>query len=80
MVAKRNADGSKEWEEEAKMDLSDDAFELDAFRTPKPFRVRLIPRGEERVRIVREKWEEARREGYVLRGIKVNVDGIVRPE
>ncbi|KAL8719644.1 MAG: hypothetical protein Q9225_003366 [Loekoesia sp. 1 TL-2023] len=79
-VTKTSADGLKSWEEEAPVDLSDDAFDTDAFRTPKPFRVRFVPRNEDRARIVRESWEEAKREGYLLRGVRVSVDGVVRPD
>lgn len=80
MVKRKSADGMKEWEDEAEIDLSDDAFELDAFRTPKPFRVRFVCRSEERRRVVEGNWDEAKKEGYVLRGMRVDVDGVVRPE
>lgn len=60
------------------MNVSDDAFEASAFRAPKPFRVMFVERSEERGRLVREQWEQAQREGYVLRGMTVGVDGDVR--
>ena len=64
------ANGSQK--EEA-MDLSDDAFDTRAaFRPPKPFRVRFVPRSRGREDIVVEQWKEAKKEGYVLRGTNIN--------
>lgn len=80
LVRKWSADGAKSWEEEAKVDLSDEAFDTDAHRTPKPFTVRFVPRSEERARVLSEGWEEASRDGYMLRGLRVGVDGVVRPD
>lgn len=80
MMTRRSADGLKTWEEEASVDLSDDAFDTDAFRTPKPYKVRFVPRSEGRARLVGEGWDEAKREGYVLQGLRVGVDGVVRPD
>ncbi|KAH8807459.1 putative O-methylsterigmatocystin oxidoreductase [Xylogone sp. PMI_703] len=62
---------------EGKIDLSDDAY-LDAgFTIPKPFLARFIPKSEDRLRIVKEEWEKAKTEGYELRGIPVNIDGMI---
>ncbi|GAB1312812.1 O-methylsterigmatocystin oxidoreductase [Madurella fahalii] len=63
---------------EAQMDLGDDAYPDAGFMIPKPFAARFIPRGEERLIIVREAWETAMREGYELRGVPVDVDGMVQ--
>jgi cytochrome P450 len=60
---------------EGVVDTSDNAFQPSAFRGPKPFRVRFVPRSEERLEMVREQWESARETGYVLRGQKVQVGG-----
>lgn len=63
---------------EAKMDLSDDAY-LDAgFTIPKPFAARFLPRSDERLGIVKEQWQTAMQEGYELRGVTVDVDGVVQ--
>ena len=63
---------------EAKMDLSDNSY-LDAgFTIPKPFAARFIPRSDDRLRIVKETWERATKEGYELRGVPVDVDGMVQ--
>lgn len=63
---------------EGKMDLSDDAYPDSGFTTPKPFAARFLPRGEKRSRIVKEGWERAMKEGYELRGVAVDVDGMVQ--
>ncbi|KAI4192425.1 MAG: hypothetical protein LQ346_004316 [Caloplaca aetnensis] len=63
---------------EAEMDLSDNGY-LDAgFTIPKPFAARFLPRSEERLRIVKEQWDRAMKEGYELRGVPVDVDGMVQ--
>ncbi|KAI5855058.1 putative O-methylsterigmatocystin oxidoreductase [Durotheca rogersii] len=59
------------------MDVSDDAWEDTSFRGPKPFGVRFVPRGQSRLELVQSQWKEAEREGYVLRGQRVNVNGYV---
>ncbi|KAI4153051.1 MAG: hypothetical protein LQ340_002538 [Diploschistes diacapsis] len=62
---------------EAKMDLSDNAY-LDAgFTIPTPFAARFLPRSEDRLRIVKEQWDLATKEGYELRGVPVDLDGVV---
>ena len=63
---------------EAKIDLSDNAY-LDAgFTIPKPFAARFLPRSDDRLRIVKEQWQTAMKEGYELRGVTVDVDGMVQ--
>ncbi|KAI4159114.1 MAG: hypothetical protein L6R39_000413 [Caloplaca ligustica] len=63
---------------EAEMDLSDNAY-LDAgFTIPKPFAARFLPKSEERLRIIKEQWERATKEGYELRGVPVDIDGMVQ--
>lgn len=62
---------------EAKMDLSDTAY-LDAgFTIPKPFAARFIPRSDERLQLIKKTWETATQEGYELRGVAVDTDGMV---
>ncbi|KAL8786126.1 MAG: hypothetical protein Q9213_002992 [Squamulea squamosa] len=62
---------------EAEMDLSDNGY-LDAgFTIPKPFAARFLPRSEERLRIIEEQWDRAKKEGYELRGVPVDIDGMV---
>lgn len=39
------------------VDTSEEAFTKGAFRAPKPFKLRFVPRSEERARIVKEQWE-----------------------
>ena len=52
---------------------------LDAgFTIPKPFAARFLPRSEERLHVVKEQWKAARKEGYQLRGVPVDIDGMVR--
>lgn len=63
---------------EAKMDLSDNSY-LDAgFTIPKPFAARFSPKSEGRLQIVKETWERATKEGYELRGVPVDIDGMVQ--
>lgn len=63
---------------EADMDLSDNAFPEAGFTIPKPFAARFIPRGEERLRVLKEQWDMAIKEGYELRGVPVDIDGMVQ--
>ena len=63
---------------EAEMDLSDNAYPDAGFTIPKPFAARFIPRSEEKLRIVKEQWDLAMKEGYELRGIPVDVDGMIQ--
>ncbi|KAF3067126.1 O-methylsterigmatocystin oxidoreductase [Daldinia childiae] len=62
---------------EAEMDLSDDAWENTSFRGPKPFKARFVPRAEHRSKLVQDQWQQAMKEGYVLRGNNVDVDSVV---
>ena len=63
---------------EAEMDLSDNGYLDEGFTIPKPFAARFIPRSEERLRVVKEQWERATSEGYELRGMQVDVDGMIQ--
>ncbi|KAK8055197.1 O-methylsterigmatocystin oxidoreductase [Apiospora rasikravindrae] len=63
---------------ESEMDLGEDMYADPGFTLPKPFAVRFVPRSQERLRVVKEQWETASREGYELRGIPVDVDGMVQ--
>jgi hypothetical protein len=66
-------------EREATMDISDNAYEDSAFRGPKQFKARFVPRSEARLKIVEDNWEAARKDGYLLRGMHVDIHGVVRP-
>jgi cytochrome P450 len=59
------------------VDLSDDAWEDTSFRGPKPFAARFVPRADDRLELVKNQWEKASKEGYVLRGQTVDVNSIV---
>lgn len=63
---------------EAEMDLSDNAYQDAGFTIPKPFAARFLPRGEERLRVVKEQWETAMKNGYDLRGVPVDIDGVTQ--
>ncbi|KAL4898266.1 putative O-methylsterigmatocystin oxidoreductase [Aspergillus ambiguus] len=63
---------------EMALDLSGDAYADAGFTIPKPFAARFIPRTEDRLRVVKEYWEIAQNEGYELRGIPVDVDGMIQ--
>lgn len=43
--------------EDAKMDLSDGAFEPYPLRSAKPFKARFVPRGEKQMEVIRRYWE-----------------------
>ena len=63
---------------ETEMDVSDNGY-LDAgFTIPKPFAARFIPRSEAKHHLVKAQWKTATEEGYELRGVPVNVDGMVQ--
>jgi cytochrome P450 len=61
---------------EMDVDLSDEAFESGGNTVPKPYRVRWRVRGEEVRRTIEREVEEAKRDGYVLRGVRVSNDGV----
>ncbi|KKA24419.1 Cytochrome P450 CYP2 subfamily [Rasamsonia emersonii CBS 393.64] len=63
---------------EAEMDLSENAYPDAGFTIPKPFAARFVPWSEDRLRIVKEQWEIASKEGYELRGIPVDINGMVQ--
>lgn len=63
---------------EAEMDLSDNAYPDGGFTIPKPFAARFIPRSTDRLEIVKKQWQVAMEEGYELRGILVDVDGMIQ--
>ena len=60
---------------ELELDISDDGFLDGAIRIPKPYAVRIVPRNERRLRLVRAEWEAAKRDGYVMRGLTVTESG-----
>lgn len=61
---------------EVDVDLSDEAFEEGGNTVPKPYRVRWRVRGDNVRRTIEREVEEARRHGYVLRGVRVTNDGV----
>ena len=61
---------------EMKVDLSDAAFENGGNTVAKPCKVRWRVRGEEVRRTIKREVEEAKRDGYVLRGVRVSNDGV----
>lgn len=63
---------------EAETDLSDNAYPDAEFTIPKPFAARFLPSGEERLRVVKEQWEIATKEGYELRGVPVDIEGTIQ--
>ncbi|KAJ5751811.1 Cytochrome P450 E-class group I [Penicillium odoratum] len=63
---------------EGVMDLSDNAYPDGGFTIPKPFAARFVPRSEEMLELVKSQWEVAAQEGYELRGVTVDMDGMVR--
>ncbi|KAI1456596.1 putative O-methylsterigmatocystin oxidoreductase [Annulohypoxylon moriforme] len=63
---------------EAKVDLSDDVYVEEGFTIPKPFAARFVPRSQERLQIVKNQWETAMEDGFELRGVSVDIDGMVQ--
>lgn len=60
------------------VDTSDAAFDAEGSTTmAKPYQVRWRVRSEEVGAVLEKEVEDARREGYVLRGVKVGEDGVV---
>ena len=62
---------------EITMDTSDNAYIEGGLILPKPFAARFLPRDEDRLRVIKEQWEIAVRDGYQLRGVSVDVNGVV---
>ena len=59
------------------MDTSDNAFDPEGSTTmAKVYKVRWRPRSEAIRRVVEKEATEARRDGYVLRGVKVGEEGV----
>lgn len=63
---------------EKEMDIGDEAFLDGAIRIPKPYEVRIVPRNPERLKIVRDAWAQAERDGYTLRGMEVDAKGGIK--
>ena len=63
---------------ETEMDLSDNCYLDTGFTIPKPFAARFVSRNKERLGVVKESWERATKEGYELRGVAVDVDGMIQ--
>lgn len=60
------------------MDVGDEGFMEGAIRVPKAYKVRILPRSKARSEFVRRQWEDARKTGYMLRGVHVSADGGVQ--
>jgi len=60
---------------EVQVDTSDAAFMEGANTVPRPYSARWVVRGEEVRRTIEREWEEAEREGYLLRGARVGGGG-----
>lgn len=63
---------------EVPLDISDEGFMEGAIRVPKEYSVRILERSTARSDLIRQQWDEAQRDGYVLRGVHVDVNGGVR--
>lgn len=61
---------------EVKVDLSDEAFESGGNTVPKPYRARWRVRGDNVRKTIEREVAEAKRDGYVLRGVKVSNEGV----
>lgn len=61
---------------EAQIDV-DSAFAPGPFHIPKPFAARFVPR-EKRLEVIKAQWNIAMREGYTLRNVQVDIDGLVK--
>ncbi|KAH6995439.1 O-methylsterigmatocystin oxidoreductase [Ilyonectria destructans] len=59
------------------MDLSDNAYEPGMDTLPKRYKVRFVPRSEERRQIIVREWQTAAEEGFHLGNVKVDVTGMV---
>jgi len=62
---------------EVEVDTSDGAFMEGANTVPRPYRARWVVRGSEVRETIEREWEEATGEGYLLRGVRVGVDGVI---
>jgi cytochrome P450 len=63
---------------EQQVDISDAAYEEGVNTLPKPFKIRFVPRNEKRTRVLQSTYEAARKDGFYLGGIKVDINGVVR--
>jgi cytochrome P450 len=63
---------------EAAVDTSDNAYPDAGFTLPKPFAARFVTRDEHRRTAMEKQWKLAQDEGYELRGISVDVNGMVQ--
>ncbi|KAH8765536.1 cytochrome P450 CYP2 subfamily [Diaporthe sp. PMI_573] len=54
------------------------AFQPGPFHIPKPFGARFVPRDDMKLGVVKEQWTAAMGDGYELRGIPVDLDGVVK--
>jgi cytochrome P450 len=61
---------------EVKVDVSDEAFETGGNTVPKPYKIRWRVRSEEVRGTIEREVVEAKRDGYVLRGVKVSSEGV----
>ena len=59
------------------IDAGPDAWDTTEFQAPKPFAVRFEPRRSEALDLIKDQWETGMREGYVLNGRRVDVNGVM---
>ncbi|KAJ6139796.1 Cytochrome P450 E-class group I, partial [Penicillium samsonianum] len=62
---------------EAEMILSDNAYPDGGFTILKPFAARFVPKSPERLELDKKQWQVAMQESYELRGIPVDVNGML---
>lgn len=62
---------------EIPVDVSDAAFEHGANTVPRPLTVRFVPRSVGRAQRIREEWQHAKKTGFVIRDVKVDLDGVI---
>jgi cytochrome P450 len=62
---------------EEELDTSDLAYEPGMMTVPKRYKLRFLPVNEERERVMKEEWANAKREGFYLGDVKVDEQGMV---
>lgn len=58
------------------VNVSDDAYEPGANTLPKPFSLEFHPRNKRVEQVLKDEWATAQREGFTLRDVKVDADGM----
>ena len=65
---------------EAKVDPDNGGFLPGPFHIPIALNARFVPRDNVRSRVIEKQWEVAMRDGYDLRGVQVDLDGVVQDQ